>query len=583
MTTNTRARRKRRPPKVQAPQYTDEQKFIANRKAESFGAPLPFPEASGYKNTRVSDIVSSLSTAKPPITPELTLEDIQAHMCLPQTLGMPREIEEQEHERFRATFDHAGAFSQMHNTLSQHLSELGQFPMGGFMGYGMLQNLAQNPAISRAISVVADEITKNWIEIKGGDKDDNERVKELTELVTSRYNLQALFRAAIRKVGFYGGAFIFIDTGEREDLALPLPVSEHSTELVKGGRLSFRVIDPVTVSPCDYNSTRPLEPDYMKPRSWWVYGEEVHASRLLTLYDDEPPELLKPAYNFLGIPLAQKLADSVAHWNQSRVLANEALNKVNLLVLKTSVDEALSCAGGVQVMDTRMEWLMRNRNANSVFLCDMQTEDVQNVQNTIAGIAEIVKMNREDFAAAVGVPGVKLFGLSPGGFNATGESDLKSFYDHVRSQQEIYRPQLQRCLNAIQLVHFGEIDPTITFDFVEVSADNGTSAAMNAQTKITGLSTAVQAGIISAEEGREYLRRDQELNMSWLDEEPPEPANGMGDMDEMDLDEPNEQAPLPQPRPIERPPKKDPPDNSTNELLQQNKTYLESLMQQGGS
>ena len=526
----TRYKRRRADPKVEAPAINDAQKFAANQKAASFNQPLPYPEFDAEHRTCINDIYASLTTQRPILAPEPSLEDIKACMSLPKTLGMPRDLEEQEHERFAMTFDSAGAFNQMHQSLAGHLNELGQFPVSGFMGYGMLQNLAQNPAISRAISVVADEITKNWIEIKGGEQDDNARVNRLIDLVDNHYNLKALFRSAIRKVGFYGGAFIFIDTGEREDLALPLPVSKHSSELVKGGRLSFRVIDPVTVSPCDYNSDRPLEADYMRPRSWWVYGQEVHASRLLTLYDDEPPELLKPAYNFLGIPLAQKLADSVAHWNHSRVLANEALNKVNLLVFKTSIDDAFGSAGGLQRLDMRMEWLLHKRNANSVFLCDNDTEDVQNVQNTIAGIADIVKMNREDFAAAVGVPGVKLFGLSPGGFNATGESDLKSFYDHVRAQQEIYRPQIQRCLNAIQLVHFGDIDPSISFNFAEVSADNGTAAAMNGSTKVNTIASAVQGGLMSAEEGREFLRRDHDLNLAWLDEEMPEDMNDGADM-----------------------------------------------------
>lgn len=538
------------------PAISDEQKRLSNNKAAQYNDPLPYPEAEGANRaTLLNEIYLSLSSKHEPIRPELTLEEVTARMCLPKTLGMPREIEEQEHERFKMAFDGAGAFGQMHHTLSEHLGDLGQFPVGGFMGYGVLQNLAQNPAISRAISVVADEITKNWIEIKGGEQEDNDRVAELTDLMNTRYNLQAIFRSAIRKVGFYGGAFIFIDTGERDDLALPLPVSEHSTELVEGGNLSFRVVDPVTVSPCDYNSTRPLEADYMKPRSWWVYGQEVHASRLLTLYDDEPPELLKPAYNFLGIPLAQKLADSVAHWNHSRVLANEALNKVNLLVLKTSMDEAFNMPGGVRALDARLQWYQRNRNANSVFLCDNDTEDVQNVQNTIAGIADIVKMNREDFAAAVGVPGVKLFGLSPGGFNATGESDLKSFYDHVRAQQEIYRPQIQRCLNAIQLVHFGDIDPTISFDFAQVSADNGTSDAMNAQAKLTAVSTAVQAGIISADEGREKIRRDPDLGYEWLDGVAPDNMDDGDDMDELgDMPPTDEEEQAGQPLGGEQPP-----------------------------
>lgn len=527
-----RNNRARRLGKIANDGLTDMQKFNANQKALAFGDPEPFPEQGKYKNIRINDVYSLLTSNKQVIEPALTLDDIKERFSIPQTLGAPRDIRDDERERFNMTFDSAGGFEQLHATLSGHLADLGQFPVAGFVGYGVLQNLAQNPAISRAISVVADEVTKNWIEIKGGEQEDVQRVNKLTELVAGRYDLQRVFRNAVRMVGFYGGALIFIDTGASGDeLRLPLPIEKGNLELAKGNRLSFRVIDPVNVSPCDYNSSDPLRADYMKPKTWWVAGQQVHASRLLVLYDDEPPTLLKPAYNFLGIPLAQKLADSVAHWNASRITVNNLLEKLSLLVMQTSVDEALSTAGGIQMLDMRMKALEHHRNNNSVFMCDKESEAVQNVQTSIAGAAEIVKMNREDFAAAVGVPGVKLFGLSPGGFNATGESDLKSFYDHVRSQQEIYRPQIQRCLNAIQLVTYGDIDKTIYFDFAQVSPDNGTAMTMNNSTKVNSIVAAVGAGLLSAEEGREFLRRDPDLGLDFIDEEPPEDLeqSDMGD------------------------------------------------------
>lgn len=538
-------------------------------KKKSPNIPIEYTEFNevGYKGTRVDDIYDALSEKPQNIKPPLYKEEIIKKLCLPQSLGMPRDIEEQEHERFRMAFDKAGVFDSFYSSLASHLEELGQYPTGGFMGYGALQTWAQEPYINRAVSVIADQITKNWIEFHGGEASDKERIEKLTDLVQNKYKLKSLFRNAIRKVGFYGGSLIFIDTGSRDDLTLPLPVSEHSTELVKGGHLSFKLIDPVNVSPCEYNAVIPLNADYMKPRSWWVMGTEVHASRLITLYEDEPPELLKPSYNFLGIPLAQKIADTLAHWKDSRVQANETLKKTNLLVLKTDVDGAFSTPGGVRFVDARLKWLQKNRDNNSVFLCDKETEDVQNVQNTIAGIADIVKMNREDFAAVVGVPSVILYGLSASGFNATGESDMQTYYEKVRSQQEIYRDQIQRCIDAIQIVHFGDIDPTISFDFVQVSPDNGSALAMTNSTKMTSICTAVQAGIMSAEEGREYLRRDPELNLAWLDEEMPE---DMGDGD-MDFEDPDGELQNPALDPTEQ---QSEPEVSTQEL--------EELLQQGG-
>ena len=67
-------------------------------------------------------------------------------------------------------------------------------------------------------------------------------------------------------MGYMGGAFIFIDTGaEGEDLALPLRISSLSAEMSEGMALRFTLVDPVNVTPGDYNASNPLWPDYMRP------------------------------------------------------------------------------------------------------------------------------------------------------------------------------------------------------------------------------------------------------------------------------------------------------------------------------
>jgi hypothetical protein len=79
-------------------------------------------------------------------------------------------------------------------------------------------------------------------------------------------------------------------------------------------------------------------------------GKIVHASRLIRIVDNEPPTLLRPNYNFLGIPMAQILWDYVLEWNKDRVESGELLKKLNLLVYKTDVAEAIA-SGGIEELD----------------------------------------------------------------------------------------------------------------------------------------------------------------------------------------------------------------------------------------
>lgn len=446
-------------------------------------------------------------------------EEIKRAFSLPVTLGAPQE----EREKLNMAFDSIGGYDAIYSSLQQHSVEMGQYPLTSFIGYGMLQQIAQNGMIRACVQTVADDISRKWISLQGGEGTDPEIVTKLEDICESRYHLKTLFHDAVVKVGYMGGAFIFIDSGATgKDLELPLAISDQSAELEQDGFLRFVVIDPVNVTPGDYNSSDPLKPDYMRPRWWWVLGQKVHSSRLLALYDNEPPTLLKPSYNFLGIPQAQILWDYVLHWNQCRVYTADLLRKVSLLVYQTDMDAVFSSDNGIRDFDIKMAALTRYRDNNSIIACDKDQENVMNVQTSIAGCTDVVRQSLEMIAAINRTPAVKLLGISPSGFNATGESDIKNYYDHIRAKQELLKSSILTCLKCIQIVTNGRIDPGISFEFEELGTENAASVAMNASTRVGTLGQLLDRQVISPEEARLVAKADKDLGLGFIDDEPPE-------------------------------------------------------------
>ena len=432
----------------------------------------------------------------------------------PVTLG----VSEKERLAQDEALSDAGFYGAIHRSLQQHGYELGQYPVTSFVGYGALQQIAQNGMIRACVQTVADDITREWITITG---DDAEAVEEIQTLQEKKYHLRTLFHEAATLTGYMGGAFIYVDTGT-ENPELPLRYSNESAELQPGTKLRFVVVDPVNVSPGDYNAIDPLKPDYLKPRYFWVLGTKVHESRLLRLFDNPPPTLLRPAYNFLGIPQAQILWDYVMHWNQCRVYTADLVRKVSLLVFQTSTDDIFNSPNGVQLFDIRMKALQRYRDNNAVFVCDKEGESVMNVQTSIAGCTDVVRQSLEMVASINRTPAVKLLGISPSGFNATGESDIRNYYDYIRSKQELRREAINTCLEAIELVEMGSINSNISFDFNELSKEDEASAAMTAQTRAGALATLAQVQAISAEEMREAVKKEPAMHLGFLSDEVPE-------------------------------------------------------------
>ena len=467
-----------------------------------------------------------------------SIEKVKEAFSLPVTLG----ASEDERLAMDEAFDCAGGYGAIYQSLTSHAFDLGQYPMTSFVGYAVLQQIAQNGMIRAAVSTVADDMSKKWIEFKGSD-DNAESLAELEKVCEHRYHLSKVFHDAFTTCGYMGGAFIFIDTGE-EDLTLPLAINNRSAEFGENRHLEFVVVDPINVSPAGYNAINPLRSDYMMPREWFVLGKRVHASRLIRIVDNEPPVLLRPAYNFLGIPQAQILWDYVLHFNDCRTYTANLLRKLSLLVIKTDTDAVLSDPDGIARMDAKMQMLGRYRDNDSVFVCDHDNEDVSNVQTTITGTTDIVKQCLEMICAINRTPAVKLLGISPSGFNATGESDLKNYYDHISAKQALHRDAVDRCLKAIQLAEYGHIDPEVTFEFVPLDVDNAASVAMTAQTKIGGWGQLIDRQIISAEELRQAVKKDPDIGLDFIDEQMPEGLDQEGEQEDFQSDDGNADNPF---------------------------------------
>lgn len=57
-------------------------------------------------------------------------------------------------------------------------------------------------------------------------------------------------------------------------------------------------------------------------------------------------------------------------------------------------------------------------------------------QYSFSGLSDVILQLGQQISGALQIPLVRLFGQSPQGMSATGESDLRMYYDNIRQQQE---------------------------------------------------------------------------------------------------------------------------------------------------
>jgi phage-related protein (TIGR01555 family) len=99
------------------------------------------------------------------------------------------------------------------------------------------------------------------------------------------------------------------------------------------------------------------------------------------------------------------------------------------------------------VMNTRMQLVDQFRSVLRAIILDADTEEFERVTTSFAGIPDMLEQSWSRLASAARMPKTKLMGTSPGGLNATGDSDLELWHATVASEQRnTVQPNLERYL-----------------------------------------------------------------------------------------------------------------------------------------
>lgn len=425
----------------------------------------------------------------------------------------------------------------------------------GFPGYGYLSELSQRSEYRAPIETLADEMTREFIDITiqgkaskkkrasrgedveadadgDGDIDGGleDKIEQL-EVAIKEFKLREHFHQLVEVDGAFGRAqlFIDVDTGNGNgDEICQLPLVASPETIKKGSLKGFKVIEPIWTTPYSYNATDPTRGDFYKPTAWFVIGRRVHASRLLTFISHEVPDLLKPAYNFGGLSMSQLMEPYVFQWLRTRNSVSDLIHNFSVMVLKTDMNAVLqggagSAEAGMGLLD-RAKLFVNTRDNQGLTLIDMKREELQEVHANLAGLDKLQAQSQEHMAAPSHMPLVKLTGITPAGLSADSEGEIQVWYDHVGARQEsFYGPHMSRLLDILQLHLFGEIDDAIGYAFVSLNSPTIKELAEIRKSNAETDKTYVDMGAISPDEVRERVGSDPDSGYNNLSGDAPGP------------------------------------------------------------
>lgn len=304
---------------------------------------------------------------------------------------------------------------------------------------------------SRIIDVRANDMTREWITIENDDE--NIIMNEL-----KRLKAKSKFNEALRWSGLYGGSVIIVGAMDSEELKNPLKINEN-TDIEW-----LYVVDKsqIEIGTSVFNNN-PLDRGFGKIESYKMYiGPlkrlvEVHKSRVFEFKGKPAPKQISDLDNeirYWGMSEIQGIYEKLKSYgggfqSVENILFEFIVGKYKLKGLAEKL-----ATGQEEEIIKRMEIVAMFKSTINAILLDAEHEDYIRDSANISGLSDILDRLMMNLSGVTGIPVTRLFGRSPAGQNATGESDLKNYYDDIAARQEnSLEDPLQELVNMIAITN----------------------------------------------------------------------------------------------------------------------------------
>ncbi len=361
----------------------------------------------------------------------------------------------------------------------------------------------------RIIDMPSEDMTRAWYRFSAPLPEED---LEILRRLEARHSVRQELTNAIRWARLYGGALaLMVIRGEENRLSEPLDPAF----LLPGCFRGLLVLDRSQ----GLEPSRELEddlddPDFGLPKYYSVDLEDVgtvrmHHSRVLRFTGRELPRREAQRENYWGASELEHIREELLKRSAASANIAQLIFQANITTLKMSdFGDTLALGTGEQKQQIRDVICEENRFRTSFGLQVLSSGDtLETHPYSFGGLAEIYEQFMLDMAGASEIPAVKLFGRSPAGLNATGESDLRNYYEFIAQLQERHlRPALEKLLPVLALSAWGEVPEDLGFVFNPIAAESPAETADLVQKLSAPVVDAFRAGLLSREEALAELR-----------------------------------------------------------------------------
>ena len=393
---------------------------------------------------------------------------------------------------------------------SQSPLEATEYPLTRMTdNYALLNSLYRdNWVVQNVVGIIPDDMTKKWFAPAGAVGPEHLKELDRVQRVTA---LRERVNEGLRWGRLYGGAAgLIMIRGQEGMLGQPLELESIYPGTFQGLYILDRWQGVVPGMELVFEGGEPVPAYYSITDARGNTVAKVHHSRLVRFTGRDLPFMVRVAELYWGESEVEALYNDVV--KHDNVAANMAALtfRANVDTMEVqNLDQLFSVTSGEQ---QRRFWNVMQAQSVMKSNFGMQLvnrgDQIKNTQYTFTGLQEVYDSMCLDLSGASRIPVTKLFGRSPAGMNATGESDLRNYYDYVDTLREAkLRPILEKLLPVLAMSAWGAVPDGLDITFPPLWTPTAKEVAEIAKTKSEAIVSGYQAGLLNVDTAQKELKK----------------------------------------------------------------------------
>jgi phage-related protein (TIGR01555 family) len=226
----------------------------------------------------------------------------------------------------------------------------------------------------------------------------------------------------------------------------------------------------------------------------------VHESRLIIFGGARTTNRQRRALRGWDHSVLQRVHEVLKQFGTSWDSVSHLMSDIAQAIYKMKGLRDMMESGQDDVIIQRLEMVEMGRSVARAIPLDADDEDFERKGTPLTDVPEVLRLFILRLAAAARMPATVLFAQSPAGLNATGESDLRWFYDTIAAERENrLKPKLMQLFKVLWAEQGGE-PQTWNISFKALWAPTETEAATIRKTQADADVAYINAQVLQAEE-----------------------------------------------------------------------------------